>query len=386
MTFIRLECFAIPLLLSILLTAAVAKDQPPKPNLLFVGTYTDKDSKGIYAYGFNASSGELTPLGVAAETPNPSFFAIDASHRYLYAVNELQTYHGASTGAVSAFAIDRKTGKLSLLNQVASQGADPCHISFDKSGKYVLVANYTGGTVAVFPIHSDGSLGESSAFLRDRGTLGPNKERQDAPHSHWIEPSADNRFVYVSDLGLDRVLTYTFDATKGTLAKKEAAANLSPGSGPRHVAFSRDNNFLYVVSELDSTVTVFKNDEKKGFPSLQRISALPEGFSGKNDAAEIVAHSNGKFLYTSNRGDDSIAIFSIHPKTGKLSYIDRVPTQGKAPRNFEIDPSGTFLFVANQESNNIVVFRINPKSGKLTPTGQQFQVPAPVCLRFIAGE
>lgn len=240
--------------------------------------------------------------------------------------------------------------------------------------------------MAVFPIRPDGSLGESSAFLHDSGTLGPNKERQDAPHSHWIEPSADNRFVYVSDLGLDRVLTYSFDTTKGTLAKNEVAATLSPGSGPRHVAFSRDNNFLYVVSELDSTVTVFANDEKKNFPSLQRISALPEGFSGKNDAAEIAVHPNGRFLYTSNRGDDSIAIFSIHPKTGKLSYIDRVSTQGKAPRHFEIDPTGKFLFVANQESNNIVAFRINPKSGKLTPTGQQFQVPAPVCLKFIAAD
>ncbi len=386
MTFIRIECFSIPLLLSILLASAIAKDQPPKPYLLFVGTYTDKDSKGIYSYRFNASSGELIPLGVAAETPNPSFFAIDATHRFLYAVNELQTYHGATTGAVSAFAIDRKTGKLSLLNQVASMGADPCHISFDESGKYILVANYTGGTVAVFPIRSDGSLAEASSFLRDTGTLGPNKERQDAPHSHWIEPSADNHFVYVSDLGLDRVLTYTFDAGKGTLAKSEAAATLSPGSGPRHVAFSRDNNFLYVVSELDSTVTVFKNDEKKGFPSLQRISALPQGFSGKNDAAEIVIHPNGNFLYTSNRGDDSIAIFSIHPKTGKLTYLDRASTQGKAPRNFEIDPTGKFLFVANQESNNIVVFRIDQKSGKLTPTGQQFQIPAPVCLRFMAAD
>jgi 6-phosphogluconolactonase len=386
MTFLRLEYSAIPLLLSILLTSAFAKDQPSKPYVLFVGTYTDKDSKGIYAYRFTPSSGELTPLGVAAETPNPSFFAIDARHRYLYAVNELQTYHGASTGAVSAFAIDRKTGKLSLLNQVASQGADPCYISFDKSGKYVLVANYTGGTVAVFPIRSDGSLGESSSFLHDSGTLGPNKERQDAPHSHWIEPSADNHFVFVADLGLDRVLTFSFDAAKGTLAKNDASATLSPGSGPRHVVFSRDNNFLYAVSELDSTVTAFKNDEKKGFPSLQRISALPEGFSGKNDAAEIVVHPNGNFLYTSNRGDDSIAIFSIDPKTGKLSHVDRASTRGKAPRNFEIDPTGKFLLVANQESNNIVVFRINPKSGKLTPTGQQFQVPAPVCLRFTAAE
>jgi 6-phosphogluconolactonase len=382
-----------------IITAALAQDSPNGKYLLFVGTYTDKDSKGIYAYRFDARSGELTPVGVAAETPNPSFLAIDATHRYLYAVNELQTYQGASTGAVSAFAIDHKTGKLTLLNQVASQGADPCYISFDKTGKYILVANYTSGTVAVFPIRTDGRVGEASSVVHDSGTLGPNTQRQDAPHSHWIEASANNRYVYVSDLGLDRILIYSFDARDGRLvagqtqspsAKSDSAtasafssATLAPGTGPRHAAFSSDGNFMYVLGELDSGVTVFASNEKQEYRSIQRVSALPAGFSGHNDAAEIVIHPNGRYLYTSNRGDDSIAVFAIDGKAGTLSLVDHVPTQGKAPRNFEIDPSGKFLLVANQETSNIVVFRIDLKSGRLAATGQQVQVPAPVDLKFV---
>jgi 6-phosphogluconolactonase len=390
------------LLLLALVAVSVAQDSPKNKFLLYVGTYTEKESKGIYAYQFDAASSELTSLGVAAETVNPSFLAIDPTNRFLYAVNEVQTYKGASTGAVSAFAIDRKNGKLSLLNQVASQGADPCYIAFDKTGKYVLVANYTGGTVAAFPVQSNGHIGEASAVVHDSGMLGPNKERQDAPHSHWIEASAHNRYVYVSDLGLDRVLIYAFDATKGTLTKAASrssapksgapdtgdffSATLAPGTGPRHAAFSNDGDFMYVLGELDSAVTVFANDQKETFRSVQRISTLPAGFSGHNDAAEIAIHPNGKYLYTSNRGHDSIALFSIDSKTGTLTAGDHFPTQGKAPRNFEIDPTGKFLFVANQETNNIVVFRIDLNSGKLSPTGQTLNVPSPVSLKFMAME
>jgi 6-phosphogluconolactonase len=381
---------------------SAAKDSPKNKYLLFVGTYTEKESKGIYAYRFDAASSELTPLGVAAETTNPSFLAIDPSRRFLYAVNEVQKYKGASSGAISAFAINHQTGKLSLLNEVPSRGADPCYIAFDKTGKYVLVANYTGGNVAVFPIGADGRLGEPSAILQDSGALGPNKERQEAPHSHWIEASARNRFVYVSDLGLDRVLIYRFDATKGALTKGKAesstaksgssnaddffSATLAPGTGPRHIAFAEDGNFMYVLGELDSTVTVFANDAKETFHSTQRISALPAGFSGHNDAAEIAIHPNGKYLYTSNRGHDSIAAFSINSKTGALTMVGHFPTQGKTPRNFEIDPTGSFLFVANQDSGNIVVFRINPNSGALTATGQTIHTPSPVCLKFMVDE
>jgi 6-phosphogluconolactonase len=388
---------ALFLLLAVL---SPAKDSPKSKYLLYVGTYTEKDSKGIYAYRYDAASSELASLGVVAVTTNPSFLAIHPGGKFLYAVNEMQNYKGASSGAVSAFAIDRPTGKLSLLNETASRGADPCYLAFDKTGKYVLVANYTGGNVAVFPLLPDGRVGESSAVLPDTGTLGPNKERQEAPHSHWIEVSAHNRFAYVADLGLDRVLIYRFDAAKGTLTTGEAApaaakstnasdffsATLAPGTGPRHLAFSANGNFMYVLGELDSTVTVFANDAKETFRSVQRVSALPAGFSGTNDAAEIAIHPNGRYLYTSNRGHDSIAAFSIDGRKGTLTLVDHFPTQGKTPRNFEIDPTGTRLFVANQDSGTVVVFKIDLNSGRLSPTGQVLKVPSPVCLRFMPAD
>ena len=370
---------------------------------LFVGTYTDIDgkhsgSKGIYSYRFDESSGQLSSLGVAAETTNPSFLAVAPGRKFLYAVNEVRDYKGAASGGVTAFGIDRKTGKLAQLDEVASRGSDPCYISFDRSGKYALVANYTGGDVAVLPLLSDGRVAEASSVLNDTGALGPNKDRQDAPHAHWIEASARNRFAYVADLGLDRVLIYKFDATKGTLSPGEPAAAkpgasdgddffsaaLAPGTGPRHVAFSASGDFMYVLGELDSTVTVFANDANNTFRSTQKISALPAGFSGKNDAAEIATHPSGKFLYTSNRGDDSIAVFTINRKTGKLTFTQRVPSGGKAPRNFTIDPQGSRLLVANQDSGNIVEFQIDQATGMLKSMGEVAQVPSPVCLVFVA--
>jgi 6-phosphogluconolactonase len=379
--------------------------------IVYVGTYTGTDSKGIYAYGYDAASGKLAPLGLAAETVSPSFLAVDASHRFLYAVNEVHDYKGESSGGVTAFAIDdRKTGKLIELNEVASRGADPCYISFDRTGKFVLVANYSGGNVAVFPLSADGHIGEASSVLKDSGTLGPIKDRQEAPHAHWIEASARNRFAYVSDLGLDRVLIYKFDATKGTLNRSDAPANvpgstqdaagstgskdaedfflatLAPGTGPRHVAFSSDGNLMYVLGELDSTVTVFANDAKETFRSIQKISALPAGFSGPNSAAEVAIHPNRKFLYTSNRGDDSIAVFAIDRATGKLTFLQRISSGGKAPRNFAIDPAGARLLVANQDSGNIVEFRINPTTGKLKSVGEVAKTASAVCLVFMAVE
>ena len=371
-----------------------------KRYVLFVGTYTKGASKGIYAYRYQAASGQLTSLGLAAEAVNPSFLTVDPSRKFLYSVNEVQDYKGEASGAVTAFAIDRKSAKLSRLNEVASRGADPCYIALDKTGKYVLVANYTGGNVSVLPVLPDGHVGDASSVIKDAGALGPNKERQEAPHAHWIEPSARNRFAYVADLGLDRVLIYKFDATTGKLAFGESAtakvkaasldtkgyfsATLAPGTGPRHVAFSADGDFMYVLGELDSTVTVFANDAKETYRSIQKISALPAGYSGHNDAAEIAIHPSGKFLYTSNRGHDSIAVFSIEKSTGRLSLVGNVSTQGKAPRNFAIDPTGSHLLVANQESDNIVVFNIDPATGGLKPTGQVAKVGSPVCLVFMA--
>jgi 6-phosphogluconolactonase len=228
----------------------------------------------------------------------------------------------------------------------------------------------------------------------DKGTLGPNKERQEHAHAHWIEASARNRFAYVADLGLDRVLIYKFDAAKGVLSSEAAgpsdtnffSATLAPATGPRHIAFSKSGDFMYVLGELDSTITVFANDRKQTFRSIQKISALPSGYSGNNDAAEIAIHPNGEFLYTSNRGDDSIAVFTIDRTSGKLTFTQRVPSGGKAPRNFAIDPVGSNLLVANQNSSNIVEFRIDHSTGKLTAVGEIAKVPAPVCLVFLAND
>ncbi len=384
--FRRLALAWIFILLS--LVAVTTAGTPPKHKfLLFVGTYTNKESKGIYAYRFDAASSELTPLGVAAETTNPSFLATDPSRRFLYAVNEVQNYQGASSGAVSAFSIDHRTGKLQLLNQVPSRGADPCYIAFDKTGKYALVANYTGGSVAVFPVRPDGLIGESSAFVQHAGSS-VNHERQDGPHAHWIETTPDNRFAIAADLGLDKLIVYRFDRIAGSLTANDPPyAKLDPGAGPRHVAFHPNGKFAFVVNELQSTVTAFSYDPRLGaLQKLNTVSTLPKSFTGSNDTAEIQVHPSGKFLFVSNRGHDSIALFSTDSKTGGLTLVDTFSTQGKTPRNFAIDPTGKFLLVANQDTNTIVFFRIDPNSGRLTPTGQTLRVPAPVCLKFVAVE
>ena len=352
--------------------------------LLFVGTYTESASKGIYVFRFDAASGQLSWLGLAAETRNPSFLAADAARGLLYAVNELREYQGAASGAVTAFSIDRSSGKLSRLNEVASRGADPCYIALDKTGNYALVANYTGGSVAVFPVLKDGRLAEASAFMQNAGH-GPNEKRQEGPHAHWIETTADNRFAIAADLGLDQLLIYRFDPTHGSLtANAPPAASLPPGAGPRHVAFSPDEKFAYAINELQSTVTVLAYDAGRGLlNALQTISTLPQGFAGENTAAEIRVDASGKFLYASNRGHDSIALFSIEKNSGRLTAKGHFPTGGKTPRNFVLDPTGSRLLVANQDSGTVVVFRIDPASGQLTRTQAIAKVASPVCLVFV---
>jgi len=362
--------------------------------LAYVGTYTAKtNSKGIYAFHFDTATGQLTAIGVAAETPDPSWVVVHPSGKYAYAANE-----AGKASTVSAFAVDAKNGKLTLLNQIPALGEDPCYLSFDKTGKYVLVANYTSGTVVVFPILADGRLGEHTALLKDQGTLGPNKEHQEAPHAHWIQVSYNT--VYVADLGLDRVLVYDFDAKSGGLGAMpepgphrpfvQNALGLSPGTGPRHVAISKVTNsrrFLYVLGELDSTITIFGIGKEGIFGgAIQKVSMLPVGFSGRNDAAEIEIHPSGKFLYASNRGHESIAIFAIDPLNGTLTFVAHASTGGKEPRHFAIDPSGKYLLAENQFSNNIVVFKIDPTTGGLTPTGQVVEVPSPVDLTFVTAE
>jgi 6-phosphogluconolactonase len=376
------------LILILLFTVFTASAAPRSGKyLVYVGTYTGEGtkSKGIYAFRYDAATGQVTPLGLAAETTNPSFVAAHPNGKFLYAVNEVGDYKGPNSGGVSAFSIDRATGKLTFLNELPSRGADPCYITVDKTGKFVLVANYTGGSVIVYPILADGRLGEASAFVQHTGH-GPNAERQEGPHAHSIDLSRDNRFAFVDDLGLDELLVYKFDAAKGSLTPNDPPfAKLDPGVGPRHFALRPDGKFAYVVTEIGRNVTVFSNDAAKGtLQQLQTITTLPANFTGRNDDAEIEVLPSGKFLYASNRGHDSIAVFAIDSRKGTLTTVEIASTQGKEPRSFEIDPTGTLLFAANQKSDNIVVFKIDAKTGKLTPTGQVLDVGSPVCVKFVA--
>jgi len=379
------------LLPAVLLLPIVAGYAAPTPKagkyLFFVGTYTQdgSTSKGIYAYRYDAASHEITDLGVAAETTNPSFVALSPNGKYLYAVNELQNYNGPNSGGVSAFWVDSSTGKLTFLNEVPSRGADPCYVTVDKAGKWVLVANYTGGSVAVFPVLADGKIGEAKTFIQHTGH-GADPKRQEGPHAHSIDLSPDNRFAYVDDLGLDELLIYKFDATKGTLTPSDPPyAKLDPVSGPRHFVLAPSGKFAYVVSEMKGTVTAFSIDFRTGTPhTLQTVSTLPEGFKGDIEDAEVEILPSGKFLYASNRGDgNSIAVFAIDNFKGTLTPVEYAPTQGKTPRNFAIDPTGTLLFAENQQSNNVVIFKIDQQTGKLTPAGKVLDVPSPVDVKFL---
>jgi 6-phosphogluconolactonase len=352
--------------------------------LVFVGTYTSKTaSKGIYALRFDDRSGKISGLTVAAESQDPSFVAVSADGKYLFAVNEVGDFGGAKSGAVSAYSIDRASGKLTLLNQVASGGADPCYVSIDKTGKYLLVANYTGGNVSVFPIGADGKLGTAVAFEQHAGHSVV-KDRQEGPHAHWFGTSPDNKYALSVDLGLDEVLVDKFDETSGKITPNDPPyANVEVGAGPRHLVFSPGAKFAYVTNEIGSTVTMFTYDVATGtLEPKQVIGTLPGDFTGTNDTAEIAMHPSGKFLYVSNRGRDSIAIYGVAAKTGVLTFVGDFLTRGKTPRNFTIDPSGHFLLVANQETNDIEVFRIDQNSGELGFTGERVEVPAPVDITF----
>jgi 6-phosphogluconolactonase len=366
--------------------SAATPQTASQPYLTYVGTYTTRQSsKGIYAYRFDATTGQLTPIGLAAESTDPSFVAVHPSGNYLYAVNEIDSFNGSKSGAISAFAIDRKSGTLKLLNQVSTHGAGPCYVSLDKTGRWVLVANYDGGSVATFAVQDDGSLSLVKGFVQHSGSS-VDKERQEGPHAHWIGVSPDNRFALAADLGLDDVLIYQLDTTRGALIPNNPPyAQVKPGSGPRHFAFHPNGKFGYVLTEMATTVTAFSYQAKNGsLTAIQTVPTLPKDYSGPTEAAEIVVHPSGKFLYASNRaGVDTITIFAIDSAKGTLKEVGRVSTKGKTPRNFAIDPTGAFLLAANEDSGNIVVFRIDPATGALTPTGQEEKVSAPVCITFV---
>ena len=350
---------------------------------VYVGTYTRGTSKGIYLYHLNLDSGALEPAGCVAEIKDRSFLDIHPTRPLLYAVGEVGSFEGKKGGVVDAFAIEPNSGKLTLLNQRSSQGPGPCHLMVDPSGKCVVVANYTGGSAACLPIQEDGRLGEATSLVQHEGSS-VHPTRQKGPHAHGVNIDAAGRFAFVTDLGIDKVMIYRLDAGQAKLTPNDppffAAA---AGAGPRHLAFHPNGRYLYVINELNSTITALAYDAQAGtLKLLESISTLPEGFNGPSTAAEVEVHPSGKFVYGSNRGPDDMAIFAADSATGKLRLVGHEPTQGKTPRSFAIDPSGRYLLVANQDGNNIVVFRINAETGQLRAVGSPVELNSPVCIKM----
>ena len=348
------------------------------PDVLYVGTYTEgTKSEGVYLVRMDRRSGELRQVGAVNAGANPSFLTIHPNGRVLYAVNELDK------GVVSASAIQKGIDALTRLNEQPSQGGAPCYVSVDKSGRALLVANYTGGNVALLPIETNGSL--APAHVVQHTGKGPNAERQEAPHAHCIIPDPSNRFALAADLGADRVFVYRLDLDGKSLRHVDGGdAAMAPGAGPRHIAFHPTLPLVFVANELDSTVATLRFDSTRGALSpLDTRSTLPVGWTGTNYPADIHVASTGRTLYVSNRGHNSIAVFSVAESTGALALAQVIPTEGDWPRNFSLDPSGRWLLVANQRSNSVIVFARDPDSGGLTLTKQRIEIPSPVCLRFL---
>jgi 6-phosphogluconolactonase len=358
-----------------------------KPLLVYIGTYTGTGSKGIYVSRFDPASGKLSAAELAVETKNPSFLAIHPSRHFLYSVGEIDEFNGKRSGAVSAFEMEAD-GKLTMLNQQPSGGAGPCHLAVDGTGKCVLVANYGSGSFAALPIEADGRLTEPIVTIQHRGSS-VNPQRQSGAHAHFITTDPNNRFALACDLGLDKVFVYRLNTgIPGSLpvlvANDPPWAAVKPGSGPRHLAFHPNGRYVYLVNEMGWSLTAFSYDARRGaLEELQTISTVPEKFTGENLAAEVQVHPSGKFVYVSNRGHNSIAVFGIDDQSGRLTYVEHQSTGGKTPRHFAIDPSGNWLLAENQESNNIVVFRIDSKTGRLSATGQTVEVGSPVFVAFV---
>ena len=348
---------------------------------VYFGTYTgtENSSKGIYRSVLDLDTGKLAEPALAVEIKNPSFLEIHPGGKFLYAVSE-----AGGAGTVSAYAIDAKTGSLKFLNQQPSGGSGPCHINIDRTGKNALVANYGSGSASAIPIKPDGALAEPTAVVQHEGSS-VNPQRQKEPHAHSINPSPDNRFAFVADLGIDKIMIYRLDAEKGTIVPNDPAfVKLKPGSGPRHFTFHPNGKLAYVINELAGTVTAFAYESASGALSeIQTITTLPADFHGSNGCAEVRVHPSGKFLYGSNRGHDSIAVYRIDPAKGTLTLVEFETADIKTPRNFNIDPTGAFCLVANQGSDSVVVFRIDPQTGALEPTSNRISVGKPVCIRFL---
>ena len=348
---------------------------------VYFGTYTrpGNSSRGIYRSSLDLDTGKLSEPVLAAEAKNPSFLEIHPNGRFLYAVSEV-----GGSGAVSAFAIHPVSKDLKLLNRQPSGGAGPCHVSIDHAGRNVLVANYGGGSASVIPIKPDGGLAKPTGFVQHEGS-GANSRRQKGPHAHSVNVSPDDRFAFVADLGIDKLMIYRLDVEKGTIVPNNPPfANLKPGAGPRHFAFHPDGNYAYVINELDCTMTAFASNSASGaLTPIRTVTTLPKNFDGSNTCAEVRVHPTGRFLYGSNRGHDSIVVYRINSADGTLTFVEHETAGIKTPRNFNIDPTGAFCLVANQGGDSVVVFRINRKTGALEPTKHKISIAAPVCVRFL---
>ena len=352
--------------------------------LVYIGTLGDGARDAIFVYLFDTSTGAMEHLSTTTGLKHPSFQTISPGGRHLYSVGQIDDASGRLDGAVHAFSIDPATGELAKLNHQSSRGVGPCRVSVDLTGRYVLVANYGSGSVAMLPIQDDGSLGEAVDFVQHQGS-GVNPARQEGPHAHSIVLDPANRYAFAPDLGLDKILIYQLDLDRGRLVPNDQPwGRTVPGAGPRHFDFHPTRKYAYVINELDSTFTAYRYDESSGaLRELQSISTLPEEFAGTNYCADVHVHPSGRFIYGSNRGHDSIVVCGIDQATGELTYIDCESTQGSTPRNFALDPTGAFLLAANQDSDTVVTFRIAQETGRLEPTGFVAEVPAPVCLKLI---
>ncbi|MDA0746326.1 MAG: lactonase family protein [bacterium] len=357
--------------------------------LVYVGTYTRKEahvegkSRGIHIYRMDLSSGKMAFVNTCPGVVNPSFLDLHPNGEYLYSVSEVAEADGKPGGGISALSIDPETGELTLLNQQSSVGQGPCYVSVEATGRYVLVANYGSGSVAMLPIRQNGALGEASGFVQHEGSS-VNPSRQAGPHAHSILPGPENRYAFAADLGLDQIVAYEMDLEAGKLTSVEPA-KAQAGCGPRHFDFHPNGRFAYLINELNSTTIVYAYDSSNGsMREIQTISTVPEGYTETNYCADIHVAPSGRFVYGSNRGHDSIVIFKVDEETGKLTTVGYEPTQGEYPRNFGIDPTGQFLLAANQNSDSIVVFRADSDSGTLTPTGQVVEAPTPVCVKFLS--
>jgi len=354
-------------------------------DLVYIGTYTNGTSEGIMALRLDTETGKMEPVGTMAKLPNPSYLAISKDRKFLYAVLETGTYKDVPGGGVAAFSIDGSTGELSPLNDLPTTGKSPCHLSMDEDNRFLFTANYTDGTVSAFSIKPDGSLGSLIVKLVHEGS-GPNPQRQKTPHAHFVMLTPDEKHLCAVDLGIDKIMVYDFDKNTGTLTHNpDLTVSVKPGSGPRHMVFHPSGRFAYLVTEMGAEVLVMDYDPASSrFTQKQYISTLPEGYEGFKSGAAIRISPDGKFLYASNRGHDSIAIFKIDQATGELTLVSHSSTYGQMPRDFALDPTGKFLIAANQNSDNVVSFSVNPETGELSKI-DELNISIPVCVKFARG-